>query len=253
MIKKERHERILDMLNIEGVITVKDMMKELNISDMTARRDLDALAEAGFLTRIHGGAQRLYKDEEPHEKTHIEKKVLQTKEKKLIAQKANSIIKDGETIFIGPGTTLERLAVELKTRNIRVITNSLPVFLILNKSKTVDLLLIGGEYREITGAFVGSMATTNLKALRFSKAFVSANAVSDNAIATYSDVEGEIQQLALDNAVEKILLVDSTKFNRYDFFNFYTLEQIDTIITDNQISQDQLNEFGRLTTIIQAN
>ena len=253
MIKKERHERILDMLNIDGVITVKDMMKELNISDMTARRDLDELAEAGFLTRIHGGAQRLYKDEEPHEKTHIEKKVLQTKEKKLIAQKANSIIKDGETIFIGPGTTLEHLAVELKTRNIRVITNSLPVFLILNKSKTVDLLLIGGEYREITGAFVGSMATTNLKTLRFSKAFVSANAVSDNTIATYSDVEGEIQQLALDNSVEKILLVDSTKFNRYDFFNFYTLEQIDTIITDNQISQDQLNEFGQQTTIIQAN
>ena len=253
MIKKERHERILDMLNIEGVITVKDMMKELNISDMTARRDLDALAKAGFLTRIHGGAQRLYKDEEPHEKTHIEKKVLQTKEKKLITQKANSIIKDGETVFIGPGTTLEHLAVELKTRNIRVITNSLPVFLILNKSRTVDLLLIGGEYREITGAFVGSMATTNLKTLRFSKAFVSANAVSDNAIATYSDVEGEIQQLALDNAVEKILLVDSTKFNRYDFFNFYTLEQIDTIITDNQISQDQLNEFGQQTTIIQAN
>ena len=57
-------------------------------------------------------------------------------------KKANSIIKDGETIFIGPGTTLEHLAVELKTRNIRVITNSLPVFLILNKSKTVDLLLI---------------------------------------------------------------------------------------------------------------
>lgn len=53
--------------------------------------------------------------------------------------------------------------------------------------------------------------------------------------------------------LKKILLVDSTKFNRYDFFNFYTLEQIDTIITDNQISQDQLNEFGQLTTIIQAN
>jgi DeoR family lactose phosphotransferase system repressor len=253
MLKKERLVRITQMVNQKGIISINEIMEQLEISDMTARRDLDALAEAGFLTRIHGGAQRLYKDEEPHEKTHIEKKVLQTKEKKLIAQKANSIIKDGETIFIGPGTTLEHLAVELKTRNIRVITNSLPVFLILNKSKTVDLLLIGGEYREITGAFVGSMATTNLKTLRFSKAFVSANAVSDNAIATYSDVEGEIQQLALDNAVEKILLVDSTKFNRYDFFNFYTLEQIDTIITDNQISQDQLNEFGQLTTIIQAN
>ena len=253
MLKKERLVRITQMVNQKGIISINEIMEQLEVSDMTARRDLDALAKAGFLTRIHGGAQRLYKDEEPHEKTHIEKKVLQTKEKKLIAQKANSIIKDGETVFIGPGTTLEHLAVELKTRNIRVITNSLPVFLILNKSRTVDLLLIGGEYREITGAFVGSMATTNLKTLRFSKAFVSANAVSDNAIATYSDVEGEIQQLALDNAVEKILLVDSTKFNRYDFFNFYTLEQIDTIITDNQISPDQLNEFGRLTTIIQAN
>lgn len=253
MIKKERHERILDMLKVDGIITVKDMIKELNISDMTARRDLDTLAEAGLLTRTHGGAQRIYSNEEPHEKTHIEKKVLQTREKKQIAQKANSLIQDGETIFIGPGTTLEHLAIELKSRSIRVITNSLPVFLILNHSRTIDLLLIGGEYREVTGAFVGSMATTNLKTLRFSKAFVSANAVSDNAVATYSDVEGEIQQLALDNAVEKILLVDSTKFNRYDFFNFYSLDQIDTIITDDHITNEQLNEFGRSTTIIQAN
>ena len=252
MIKKERHEKILDMLKVDGIITIKDMMTEMGISDMTARRDLDALAKEGLLTRTHGGAQRLYSDEEPHEKTHVEKKVLQTKEKKEIAQKANSIIKDGETIFIGPGTTLEHLAVELKSRNIRVITNSLPVFLILNKSHSVDLLLIGGEYREVTGAFVGSMATTNLKTLRFSKAFVSANAVSDNAIATYSDVEGQIQQLALDNAVEKFLLVDSSKFHRYDFFNFYSLDKFDTIITDNHITSQEVQEFGQHAKIIQA-
>lgn len=252
MIKKERHERVLDMLRINGIITVKEMMKELHISDMTARRDLDALAAEGLLIRIHGGAQRTYTEEAPHEKTHVEKKILQTREKKRIARRANKLIKDGETIFIGPGTTLEHLAVELKTRNIRVITNSLPVFLILNKSHTVDLLLIGGEYREVTGAFVGLMATTNLKTLRFSKAFISANAVSDNSIATYSDVEGEIQQLALDNAVEKLLLVDSSKFNRYDFFNFYSLDRIDTIITDNKITLEQIQEFGQYTTIIQA-
>ena len=117
---------------------------------------------------------------------------------------------------------------------------------------TIDLLLIGGEFREITGAFIGSIATTNIQSLRFSKAFVSANAVSGNAIATYSDGEGEIQQLALDNAIEKLLLVDSSKFNRYDFFNFYTLDQIDTIITDNHLSLDQAKEFGQFTQIIQA-
>ncbi|MDV5006622.1 DeoR/GlpR family DNA-binding transcription regulator, partial [Enterococcus faecium] len=180
---------------------------------------------------------------------------LNTKEKIDIAKKACSLIKDGDTIFIGPGTTLEQLALELKGRKgykIRVITNSLPVFLILNDSETIDLLLLGGEYREITGAFVGSMASTNLKAIRFAKAFVSANAVTHNSIATYSDKEGVIQQLALNNAVEKFLLVDSTKFDRYDFFNFYNLDQLDTIITDNQISPQHLEEFSQYTTILKA-
>ena len=115
-----------------------------------------------------------------------------------------------------------------------------------------DLLLLGGEYREITGAFVGSMASTNLKAMRVAKAFVSANAVTHNSIATYSDKEGVIQQLALNNAVEKFLLVDSTKFDRYDFFNFYNLDQLDTIITDNQISPQHLEEFSQYTTILKA-
>ncbi|HFD3543039.1 TPA: DeoR/GlpR family DNA-binding transcription regulator [Enterococcus faecium] len=245
MNKKRRLEKILDMLKIDGTITIKEIIDELDISDMTARRDLDALEADGLLTRTHGGAQ-LLSSKKPLEKTHIEKKSLNTKEKIDIAKKACSLIKDGDTIFIGPGTTLEQLALELKGRKgykIRVITNSLPVFLILNDSETIDLLLLGGEYREITGAFVGSMASTNLKAIRFAKAFV---------IATYSDKEGVIQQLALNNAVEKFLLVDSTKFDRYDFFNFYNLDQLDTIITDNQISPQHLEEFSQYTTILKA-
>ncbi len=252
MLKKERHEKILDMLKIDGIITIKDMMNEMDISDMTARRDLDYLAEKGLLIRIHGGAQQIYDNNEPHEKTHIEKQVLQIDEKKAIAKKANEFIKDGETIFIGPGTTLEHLALEVKKRSIRVVTNSLPVFTILNKSNTIDLLLIGGEYRNVTGAFVGSMAINSLMALRFSKAFVSANAVKDNFIATYSDLEGQIQQLALDNAVEKFLLVDGSKFYNYDFYNFYFIENIDFIVTDSNISESLFNDFSKYTNIIKS-
>lgn len=251
MNKKRRLEKIIEMLKIDGTITIKEIIDELNISDMTARRDLDALEADGLLTRTHGGAH-LITSKKPLEKTHIEKKILNTKEKRDIAKKASSFIKDGDTIFIGPGTTLEHLALELKGHKIRVITNSLPVFLILNNSETIDLLLLGGEYREITGAFVGSMASTNLKAMRFAKAFVSANAVTHNSIATYSDKEGVIQQLALNNALEKFLLVDSTKFDRYDFFNFYNIDQLDTIITDNQINPQRLEEFSQYTTILKA-
>ena len=251
MNKKRRLEKILDMLRIDGTITIKEIIDELDISDMTARRDLDTLEAEGFLTRTHGGAQ-LVPSKKPLEKTHTEKKILNTKEKRAIATKASSLIKEGDTIFIGPGRTLEHLAQELKDRNIRIITNSLPVFLILINSATIDLLLICGEYREVTGAFVGSMASTNLKSMRFAKAFVSANAVTNNSIATYSDKEGEIQQLALNNAIEKFLLVDHTKFHRYDFFNFYNLDQFDTLITDNKISPQQFEEFSQYTTILKA-
>lgn len=73
-----------------------------------------------------------------------------------------------------------------------------------------------------------------------------------NSIATYSDKEGEIQQLALNNAIEKFLLVDHTKFHRYDFFNFYNLDQFDTLITDNKISPQQFEEFSQYTTILKA-
>ncbi|MDY4760511.1 DeoR/GlpR family DNA-binding transcription regulator [Streptococcus thoraltensis] len=255
MKKKERHEKILDILKVDGVIKVKDIIAEMNISDMTARRDLDTLANDGLLIRTHGGAQFLNhsnETEEGHEKTHTEKKVLQTNEKKQVARAASKIIKDGETVFIGPGTTLEHLAVELKNRNIRVITNSLPVFLILHPSSSVDLILIGGECREITGAFVGSIAVNNLKSLSFSKAFVSANAVFNNSIATYSDVEGDIQKIALDNSVEKILLVDSSKFDGYDFYNFYDLNRMDLIVTDKKISKEVLDKYKEFSKIVIA-
>src|SRR5574340_1053322 len=180
MNKKLRLEKILDMLRIDGTITTKEIIDELDISDMTARRDLDALEADGLLTRTHGGAQ-LLSSKKTLEKTHIENKNLNTKEKIDIAKKACSLIKDGDTIFIGPGTTLEQLALELKGRKgykIRVITNSLPVFLILNDSETIDLLLLGGEYREITGSFVGSMASTNLKAMRFALTKALANLIA---------------------------------------------------------------------------
>lgn len=255
MKKKERHEKILDILKVDGFIKVKDIIDEMKISDMTARRDLDTLASEGLLIRTHGGAQFLASssfNEEGHEKTHTEKKVLQTHEKKQIAQKTNEIIKDGETVFIGPGTTLEHLAVEIKNRNIRVITNSLPVFLILHPSTTIDLILIGGECREITGAFVGSIAINNLQTLTFSKAFVSANAVYNNSIATYSELEGEVQRIALNNAVEKIILVDSSKFESYDFYNFYTLDRVDLIVTDKSISSDILEKYKNYSQILIA-
>ena len=250
MNKKERQEQIMNMLGISGHITVNEIMNALSVSDMTVRRDLNQLFQEGKLIRTHGGAQRIMTSENGYERSHIEKKSLHEEEKKQIAMKAASLIRDGETVFLGPGTTLEQLALCLRSRSIRVVTNSLPVFEILNHSTSVDLLLTGGEYRCITGAFVGTMAMRALETIRFSKALISVNGAAEDAVYTYSEAEGDIQKHALNCATEKILLADSSKFNEYDFYRFYELKDFDLIITDEGIEPQMLKHLRTVTDTV---
>ncbi|MGT2807909.1 DeoR/GlpR transcriptional regulator [Streptococcus iniae] len=251
MLKRERLLRIVEKVNENGIITVNDIIESLKVSDMTVRRDLDELEKAGKLIRIHGGAQSISMPNKK-ERSNSEKQTVQTKEKQELAAFATRLVNDGETIFIGPGTTLEVFAEHLKKRHIRIVTNSLPVFQILQESETVDLILIGGEYRSITGAFVGSLAIQNMSSLKFAKAFISCNGVYKNDVATYSETEGEIQRLAFNNAIEKFLLVDNQKFNAFDFFIFYHLDAIDAVITDSKVTTEIAERYSQFTKILVA-
>ena len=253
MLKQEKLDTILEIVNTKGTITVKEIMSRLDISDMTARRYLQELADKDLLVRVHGGAEKLRTGSLlNNERSNVEKQGLQTAEKQEIARFASHLVEERETIFIGPGTTLEFFARELSIDNIRVVTNSLPVFLILNERKLTDLILIGGNYRSITGAFVGTLTLQDIASLQFSKAFVSCNGIKDQAIATFSEDEGEAQKLALENANKKYLLADHSKFDKFDFFTFYNISDIDTIITDSKLSDETLLSLSKQTKIIKS-
>ena len=251
MLKQEKLDNILETVNTKGTITVKEIMTRLDVSDMTARRYLQELADKDLLVRVHGGAEKIRTGSIlNNERSNIEKQSLQIAEKQEISRFAGHLIDEGETIFIGPGTTLESFARELPIDNIRVVTNSLPVFLILNEWKLTDLILIGGNYRSITGAFVGTLTLQNLANLQFSKAFVSCNGIKDNAIATFSEEEGESQRIALNNSNKKYLLADNSKFNKFDFYTFYNISDIDTIVSDSKLSKETFDQLSKQTKII---
>ena len=253
MLKQEKLDRILETVNTKGTITVKEIMTSLDISDMTARRYLQELADKDLLVRVHGGAEKLRTGSLlSNERSNVEKQALQIAEKQEIAKFAGHLVEERETIFIGPGTTLEYFARELPIDNIRVVTNSLPVFLILNERKLTDLILIGGNYREITGAFVGSLTLQDLASLQFSKAFVSCNGIKEHAIATFSEEEGEVQKIALQNANKKYLLADHSKFDKFDFYTFYSISEIDTIISDSKLNDKTLKALAKETQIIKS-
>ena len=240
MLKQEKLTKILEIVNSKGTITVKQIMDEIAVSDMTARRYLQELADKDLLIRVHGGAEKLRTNSLlTNERSNIEKQALQTAEKQEIAHFAGSLVEERETIFIGPGTTLEFFARELPIDNIRVVTNSLPV-----------LILIGGNYRDITGAFVGTLTLQNLSNLQFYKAFVSCNGIQNGALATFSEEEGEAQRIALNNSNKKYLLADHSKFNKFDFYTFYNISNLDTIVSDSKLSDSILFKLSKHIKVI---
>ena len=249
MLKRERLHKIVEMVNTQGIITVNEIINKLNVSDMTIRRDLDELDKAGKIVRIHGGAQSMsYSINQ--ELSHSEKQELQMEEKRKIVQLASTYINDGDTIFLGPGTTIELLAHFLVNKHIRIVTNNYPAFEILKQSDSVNLILTGGDFRKNTGALVGPITNTNLKRINFTKAFISANGIHNESICTYNIEEGEAQEIALNNSRTKYLLLDNKKLNKDDFYVFYNLHDIDHLITDGNINKDVKTHYEQYVNII---
>lgn len=264
MLKNERQRSILDLCEQYGVITVKFIQSQLDVSDMTIRRDLDELAEHHRLIRVHGGAQSIRSDEiatsercneETDARTimelsHLEKKEISIEEKRYIARNAVEKIKTGDTIFLGSGTTIELMTNYINDEKLRIVTNSLPVFNFLEGKKSLELYLVGGLYRKTTGAFVGSIANEAIQKLSIEKAFVGVNGIINNQVSTFSIEEGKFQQLVLHNAKEKYLVADAHKFEHGDFYNFYDLDKIDGLFTDYTISSELKKQYQQYTNII---
>lgn len=248
MLKKERLLKIIDIVNTQGIITVNEIIDKLDVSDMTIRRDLDELDKTGKIVRIHGGAQSISYSLD-QELSHHEKLGVQIEEKEKIAELAASYVDDGDTVYLGPGTTIELLATKLLNKKIRIVTNNHPVFNILMQSDTADIILAGGNFRKNTGAFIGPLTNNHLKKFNFTKAFISVNGIHNDEISTYNMEEGEAQQIALNNSRTKFLLADNKKFNREDFYVFYNLHDIDHLITDDRVVQDVLTHYEQYTDI----
>ncbi|PMB85163.1 DeoR/GlpR transcriptional regulator [Dolosicoccus paucivorans] len=248
MLKSERLNEIANLVKLKESISVSDIVKRMNVSDMTVRRDLAELETQGVLRRVHGGAVRV-DNFKGKELSHEVKQIINIDEKRRVSIEAIKYIEDEDVIFIGPGTTMEIMASLIDNRAITVITNCLPVFEHLN-SKGIKVYLIGGEMREKTKAFNGDMANEILRKLKFNKAFVSANAVNDNEIMTATIEEGNTQALALKNSGEKYLIIDHTKIGKIDFNSYYQLGYLTKLIIDK--SENNLSELKRFVEVIEV-
>lgn len=248
MLKDERQKIILDKLKENDIIQVSQMTDLLDVTDMTVRRDLKELEDRNLLVRIHGGASKIEKAR-PREFSN-EEKLLKNKELKMeIAKKISQILIPEQNIYLGAGTTIEYVSEFLGDKDLNIFTNSLYLFRKLVFLDNVNIKLIGGEFRKVTGAFVGALSLDLVSKMRFNQAFIGINGLNKGKAYTYSPEEGILQKMILDNSFDRYLVADSSKLGYEDLYHFYNLEDA-KFITDSKISPNQALEIEKYTEII---
>ncbi|MDY2777559.1 MAG: DeoR/GlpR family DNA-binding transcription regulator [Collinsella sp.] len=253
MIKVERQNMLKRIIGSQGTVSIKELVEALGVSDVTIRRDLEELASAGEIVRVHGGARIASPQRRSmlrHELSHLEKRGQHAEEKIEIARTAVSLIEEDSTVFLGTGTTIEQMVPLLPSFHLRVITNSQSVFTLLEPLDHLELCLIGGAYRRRTTAFVGPVAEDAMSAIGVDVAFIGANGIYGDAVSTSNMDEGRLQQLALDQADTRYLVADSSKVGRRDFYTFYSLSRIDAVICESGVDAEVRARLEEHTKVI---
>lgn len=210
MIPAVRQEKILEMLSGNEIIFTNDIIKNLDISVSTLRRDLMKLESDNKIILLHGGGVRLaQKTIEMNISTKLE---LNKDIKEKIARKAASFIEEGDVIFLDPSSTNYLMIPYLVGKHITVITNSISH---INQLASLDIpcIMVGGSIKKTTNSCIGPITEQTLKTLYFNKCFLGASGFSISSGITNHDInERVIKQLALDNSSQPYILMDHTKY-----------------------------------------
>lgn len=249
----KRHKHILDELKKHGYVKVSELSEELEVSEVTIRKDLKHLEDKKLLYRNHGSASSLSSIISDR---HIDiKEKMQAEEKALIAKKAKTLIDVNDKIMIASGTTLLALANELNTsENITVITSSVKVSLALCYNPNIEVIQLGGTMRKNSVSIIGHYAENILKSLSCDKLFLGVDGIDLDYGLTTSDMnEARINQQMIEASQKTIILTDSSKFSKRGFCKICDINQIHHIITDKEAPShiiDMIRERGIEVTLV---
>lgn len=242
---KERRAQILHKLEENPTVSVSELSKEFNVSEVTIRKDLNELKRRKLLTRVRGGAIK-HPEKESNNDVAVDKKSLfHYKEKKAIGRLAASLINENETILIDSGSTTLEIAKNLDSfKNLTIITNALNIAIELTKYKRFNIIMLGGFLRDASLSTVGSIAESILKIFYCDKLFLGVDSVSiDKGLSTTNIEEANINQTMMSISKQTIAVFDSSKFNKRNFAFIAPMDKLDTIVTDDSITREQRSQI----------
>lgn len=241
MIQSGRRDKIIEIINKEKNISVKQLSEKLGFAESTIRSDLNILDKQGLIKRIHGGAASTEKTDEFDFKKFENRLNTEREEKIKIAHKAIKYINNDEVLILDASTTCYELAQLLANTDFRltILTNGIKVAEVLKNNPNISSILIGGTLARNSYAIEGNFGVEILDKFNIHKTFISAHAINpENGMTDFNVYEVQLKQKFIEKSDQIYALIDSTKFDRKSASTICSLSNIDLLITDDGLSQE---------------
>ncbi|MBD0743790.1 DeoR/GlpR family DNA-binding transcription regulator [Streptomyces sp. CBMA152] len=255
LLAEQRRALILDEVRRRGGVRVNELTRKLNVSDMTVRRDLDALARQGVIEKVHGGAVPVV-EASTHEPGFEAKSGLELNAKEDIARAAAAMAVPGSAIALSGGTTTYALAHRLlDVPDLTVVTNSVRVADVFHSAQraaggvgvrpgAATVVLTGGV-RTPSDSLVGPVADQAIRSLHFDVLFLGVHGISVEAgLSTPNLAEAETNRRFVRSARRVVVVADHTKWGTVGLSSFASLDEVHTLVTDAGLSDAAREEMA---------
>ncbi|MFD7296685.1 DeoR/GlpR family DNA-binding transcription regulator [Streptomyces sp. NPDC059897] len=260
LLAEQRRALIIDEVRRRGGVRVNELTRKLGVSDMTVRRDLDALARQGVVEKVHGGAVPVV-EASTHEPGFEAKSGLELTAKEDIARAAAPLAAPGTAIALSGGTTTFALAQQLlDVPELTVVTNSVRVADVFHASQrgaasrqgAATVVLTGGV-RTPSDSLVGPVADQAIAALHFDVLFLGVHGISPEAgLSTPNLAEAETNRRLVQSARRVVVVADHTKWGTVGLSSFASLDQVDTLVTDGGLQVEARAEVAEHMRLVVA-
>ncbi|MER7640198.1 DeoR/GlpR family DNA-binding transcription regulator [Streptomyces sp. NPDC126522] len=252
MSNADRHGTIAQAVRETGRVTVQELADLTGASEMTIRRDLDALAAQGVLERVRGGARTLLlRGEEPPFALRAHEGV---EAKRRIAAEVSALIADGETVLLDSGTTCLEIAHLLRRRPVTVMPLSLQAVHVFGETPGPATLMVpGGQPRAAEGALTGPLTLASLAALRFDTAVMGCCGLSAaQGLTAYDLDDAAVKKAAIAVARRIIVATDSTKLGHTAYAHVGPSTLLHTVVTDSAAPADEIAALEDTGTVVKT-
>ena len=246
MLARQRQARIVDEVRRHGGVRVSDLTTLLDVSDMTVRRDLEELDRRGLLQKVHGGAVPASNSAE--EPGFEAKSVRERREKEALAAAAAGLVRPGQALAVGAGTTTRALATALSAvPDITVVTNSVRVAEAFEATAggSGQTVVLTGGIRTPSDALVGPLADAAIRSLHVDVLFLGVHGMDPAAgFTTPNLAEAETNRAFLGHAQQVIVVADHTKWRTVGLCTFGPLSVADVLVTDDGTDEEARMVLG---------